>query len=244
MAKIDPELERQRLAEFYAQQLDGELEKVASQAYELTDVAREALKAELARRKLAGTLIEQAPVIPKKESAGPQPGDPPPAVPIKPEVQESEPEFQLDGELDFQGMVTIRRFRDLPEALIAKGSLDSSGIDSVLVNENLVRLDWFWSNLMGGVQLQVEPEEADAANEILNQPIPENFDVTGVGEFDQPRCPKCNSLDTNFQELDPAAYLSLAVNVPIPFHRRAWRCRECGAEWEDDTVSGTSTSAT
>jgi hypothetical protein len=37
MAKIDPEKERQRLAQFYAGQLDGELEKVAGEAYELSD---------------------------------------------------------------------------------------------------------------------------------------------------------------------------------------------------------------
>lgn len=74
MAKIDPEQERRRLAEFYSQQLDGELEKVASQAYELTEVAREVLKAEFARRGLEPRFVEQAPVIAKKEREGPRPG--------------------------------------------------------------------------------------------------------------------------------------------------------------------------
>jgi len=50
MAKTDPEQERRRLNEFYSGQLDGELEKVATQAYELTELAREALRAELTRR--------------------------------------------------------------------------------------------------------------------------------------------------------------------------------------------------
>ena len=39
--------------------------------------------------------------------------------------------------------VTIRAFRDLPEALLAKGSLESAGIDCFLVDDNMVRLDWF-----------------------------------------------------------------------------------------------------
>ena len=47
MATIDPEQERLRLVEFYSYQMDGELEKVAGQAYDLTDVAREALRAEM-----------------------------------------------------------------------------------------------------------------------------------------------------------------------------------------------------
>ena len=56
MAMIDPEQERQRLAEFYSQQMDGELEKVAEQAYELTDLARQALRAEMSRRGLSARL--------------------------------------------------------------------------------------------------------------------------------------------------------------------------------------------
>jgi len=38
MAKIDPEQERQRLIAFYSGHMDGELEKVATQGYELTDL--------------------------------------------------------------------------------------------------------------------------------------------------------------------------------------------------------------
>lgn len=239
MATIDPEQERRRLAEFYSQQLDGELEKVASQAYELTDVARETLKAELARRGLKPKFVEQAPVLPKKEATGPQAGDPPPVT-----RDEDAPESKIDGQLDFQRMVTIKRFRDLPEALIAKGSLDSAGIDTVLVNDNLVRLDWFWSNLMGGVQLQVEPEDADAANEILNQPIPESFDAVGTGDYQQPRCPSCGSLDVTFQELNkPVAFVSAYAGLPLPIRRQAWRCRSCNAEWEDDADQGGSGSS-
>lgn len=233
MARIDPEQERQRLIEFYAGQMDGELEKVASQAYELTDIAREILRAELVRRGLKTTLIEQAPIF-VKETQESQAGDPPP----EPEIPEDEP-LQDDGEVELRKMVTIRQFRDLPEALLAKGCLDSAGIDSVLLDDNLVRLDWFWSNLMGGVKLKVDPSDASAADEILKQPIPENFDVYGVGQYEQPRCPACQSLDVTFKELNrPVSYVTMWLNVPIPVHRRAWRCHSCNAEWEDDEVAG------
>ena len=226
MAMIDPEQERRRLAEFYSGQMDGELEKVATQAYELTELAREALKAELGRRGLQTKLIETAPVV-FKNPVPVMPGDPPPPAPPAPP---SAP----DGELELRKMVAIRQFRDLPEALLAKGSLESAGIDAVLTDDNVVRMDWLWSNLMGGVKLLVGVEDAAEADEVLAQPIPEHFDVSGVGEYAQPLCPKCNSLDVTFQELEPAAYLSMAVSVPIPFHRRAWRCRSCAAEWEED----------
>jgi hypothetical protein len=233
MTKIDPEQERQRLAEFYAGQMDGELEQVAGQAYELTDLAREALRAELAKRGLRIDLVEQAPA-PPPVAATPRPGDPPPEPPV-----EALPDG--DGELELRNRVAIRQFRDLPEALLAKGSLDSSGIECALVDDNVVRLDWFWSNLMGGVKLVVDREDLVAAEEVLSQPIPEHFDVSGVGEYEQPRCPKCSSLDINFQELEPAAYVTAYLNVPIPFHRRAWRCHNCNVEWEGDGQPDSST---
>lgn len=222
MAIVDPDQERLRLTQFYAGQLDGELEQVAAQAYELTELARQVLQAELSRRHLNANLVERRP---QRANRAPVPGDPPPSRPS---------ETLPAGELDMRPLTTIRQFRDLPEALLAKGSLDSAGIECALVDENIVRLDWFWSNLMGGVKLAVDPDDVEAANEILSQPIPENFEAEGSGTFEQPRCPSCGSLDVNFRESDPAAYLSLAVNVPIPFRRRAWRCRSCSAEWEMD----------
>ncbi len=88
---------------------------------------------------------------------------------------------------------------------------------------------------MGGVQLQVEPEDADAANEILNQPIPASFDAVGTGDYQQPRCPRCGSLDVSFQELNkPVAYVSAYAGLPLPIRRQAWRCHSCHVEWEDD----------
>jgi hypothetical protein len=50
--------------------------------------------------------------------------------------------------LDFRTLVTIRQFRDLPEALLAKGCLESAGIECFLRDDNLVRLDWFISNFV------------------------------------------------------------------------------------------------
>jgi hypothetical protein len=209
---------------FYSGQMDGELEKGATQAYELTDLAREALKAEIARRGLGVALVERAPIV---KELPVMPGDPPPPEPPAEALS-------LDGEFEMRNLVTIRRFRDLPEARLAKGSLESAGIEAVLTDDNIVRLDWFWSNLMGGIKLNVDPENAEVGSNILDQPIPENFDVAGIGEYEQPRCPKCQSLDVSFQELEPAAYLSLAINVPLPFHRKAWRCHACNAQWKDD----------
>ena len=147
-------------------------------------------------------------------------------------------EAQAHDEIQLRKLVTIRQFRDLPEALLAKGSLESAGIECFLRDDNLVRLDWFISNFVGGIKLCVRQEDAPNARKILEEPILESLYVQGVGLYEQPRCPKCNSLDVSYRELDPAAYLTMVVRFPIPIQRKGWRCRACGAEWEDDEAAG------
>ncbi len=129
------------------------------------------------------------------------------------DLPEPEPAPQISA-AEKRDLVTVRKFRDLPEALLAKGSLDSAGIESILVDDNMVRMDWLISNLLGGVKLQVDPENVMAANAILDQPIPEDLDFEGVEEYQQPRCP--------------------IVGLPFPVHRKGWICRTCRHTWLED----------
>ena len=50
-------------------------------------------------------------------------------------------EAAVEQELEFQKLVMLRQFRDLPEALLAKGALESAGIESFLADDNMVRMD-------------------------------------------------------------------------------------------------------
>jgi hypothetical protein len=136
--------------------------------------------------------------------------------------------------LEFNETVTLRQFRDLPDALLARGSLESAGIEAYLVDDNMIRMDWFISNLLGGIKLKVRAEDAEAAQEILNQPIPEMLDVEGVGNFEQPACPRCQSHDVSNGELNkPLAYLTAYAGVPVPVYKYGWTCHACGNAWED-----------
>jgi len=150
-----------------------------------------------------------------------------------------------EDRVEQRDLVMIRRFRDLPEALLAKGSLDSAGIECFLADDNMIRMDWFISNLLGGIKLMVEPQHAAEATALLGLATPESFAVEGVGEYQQPRCPRCGSLDIAFRELNKKiAYPSAWVGLPIPVHRKSWKCHACGAEWRDHAAkSEDSTSA-
>jgi len=155
------------------------------------------------------------------------------------EIPENDSSGDERQEMEVRELVTIRQFRDLPEALLAKGSLESAGIECFLADENLVRLDWFISNFIGGIKLNVRAADAENAQRLLDEPILEGLYVQGVGLYEQPRCPKCQSLDVNFQELDrPIAYMSAFLRVPMPVQRPAWHCHSCDAEWEDDGAEG------
>ena len=132
--------------------------------------------------------------------------------------------------------VTVRAFRDLPEAQLAKTILESANIKCFLADENLVRMDWFLSNAIGGVRLWVNEENYEAARTLLDTEIPQEFEVEGVGEYKQPRCPKCESVDISFQELNkPLTYLAFLINLAIPFKRRRWKCNCCGLVWRGNS---------
>jgi hypothetical protein len=84
--------------------------------------------------------------------------------------------------LEQRNLVMLRRFRDIPEALLAKGRLESFGIDCFLADENMVRMDWFLSNLLGGVKLLVDAEHFTEAAKILNESVPEQQHLDGTDE--------------------------------------------------------------
>jgi hypothetical protein len=201
------ESESQRIARVYSGMSAEELGKIAESGFDLSEIARQALQSEIARRDLGITIA-------------------------------SPPGFDV---YELNELVTIRKYRDLPEALLAKGSLESAGIESYLADDNIIRLDWFYSNLIGGIKLKVHPEDIEAATEILNQPIPENLGVEGIGNYQQPACPKCHSLDVSYRELQKlVSYGSAYLGVPIPVHKEAWCCHACGNEWHESVDGGQS----
>src|SRR5579863_3935648 len=130
--------ERNRLAQLYAALSDGELQQLAGETESLTDEARAALALEMSRRDIPAETWREA-----EESA---PG----------------------GRVALRDLLTIRQFRDLPEALLAKSVLDSAGIECFLGDDNLIRMDWLWSNLLGGIKLRVRQEDALEASRLLD----------------------------------------------------------------------------
>ena|ERR1700722_10190281 len=147
-----------------------------------------------------------------------------------PELEESPDAFE------FQELVTIRTFRDPSDAMMAKSVLDSAGIPCLMKDENMVRMQWMWSNLIGGIRLQVRPEDAETAQRLLSQEASPTIELEDGNVFEQPRCPYCMSLDIAFEAINQKVGLaSILVAVPIPIPKNRWKCHACGREWKDSS---------
>ena len=79
------------------------------------------------------------------------------------------PLVEEPDEWEFRRLVTVRRYRDLAEAYLGRSRLESAGIPAWIADENLVRMESFYSNLIGGMRLQVDERDEAAAREILEE---------------------------------------------------------------------------
>jgi Putative prokaryotic signal transducing protein len=153
---------------------------------------------------------------------------------------------ELPDSFELQELVTIRNFRDPLDAMMAKSVLDSADIPCFLKDENTVRIQWLWSNLIGGIRLQVRPQDVEIAEQLLSQEVSPTIELEDGKVYEQPRCPYCTSLDISFEARNEQVGLapilglaSLLVGVPIAFPKNRWACRTCGREWNNSASLGT-----
>ena len=65
-------------------------------------------------------------------------------------------------------LVIASRFSTVGEAESARSALDAAGIDVVLADDEIVGLDWRYSNAVGGVKVLVRDEEWEESTAILS----------------------------------------------------------------------------
>ena len=68
---------------------------------------------------------------------------------------------------DSSKLVTVAKYCYPYEADLAKARLEAEGIPAFAADEHIVRLDWFYSNAVGGIRVQVAEHDAELAKEIL-----------------------------------------------------------------------------
>ncbi len=134
----------------------------------------------------------------------------------------------------FRRLMTVRRYRDMAEAYTGRSLLESAGIPAWIADEHLVRMDWFYSNLVGGMRLQVDERDEAAAREILEEEAPETIPYGEEEVYVQPTCPKCGSAEITLgsgTERGRSLLALYVLSIPVPPQQAAWHCEACGARW-------------
>ena len=218
-----PEAVKAAEPSLYATMSNRKLLETARDYDKLPDASQTTLREEFASRGLEPPLIE--------------------------EEAENDPGNSLDPQADalisdpVSDFVTVRTYRDLTAAYVARAYLEAEGIPNILRDENTIRTDWFLSNAIGGARLQVPSAHVERAEELLSDPIPDSFEASVSQEFVQPKCPKCGSLDVVADDMDRKIKAGSVVMFPLataalsvlPFTPKAdWKCMNCGCRWVDD----------
>lgn len=71
-------------------------------------------------------------------------------------------------------MKTLATFSLPIDAHLLITRLEGNGINAYIRDENMITLDWFYSNAIGGVKVDVADEDLPAAQALLAAGPPEN----------------------------------------------------------------------
>jgi hypothetical protein len=115
-------------------------------------------------------------------------------------------------------MKMIASFSTPAEAHVVLTRLESAGIDAAIRDEFTITFDWFCSNAIGGVKIEVVEEDVAAAHELLALPPSEEGIL---------RCPFCGSFDTRVRVLSVFGAVCMVFDLPIPMTRTFVDCRMC-----------------
>jgi hypothetical protein len=66
-------------------------------------------------------------------------------------------------------MTTVATFTKAEDAHLLRMRLEAYGIEAFLWDENMIQMDWLYSNAIGGVKVQVADEDVPAVREMLKE---------------------------------------------------------------------------
>ena len=129
-----------------------------------------------------------------------------------------------------ESLVTILTFTAPHDAHLAKAQLESCGIEAFVFDDNLVGIQPWYSQAVGGVKLRVFASDRKEALAVLGYRDP-------LAEEDE-RCPRCESFDVDYERkigwgkrVGRGLLLLVLLGLPWFFRRRRWACNVCGHTW-------------
>ena len=129
----------------------------------------------------------------------------------------------------------VATFREAHTAHLAKAKLESEGIPAWVADEHLIRMQWLYSQALGGVKVRVPEEFAGRARQIL-----ETDHASDLSRIDEARlpptqeelCPACGAETVAASRLARITKtLSLGIGIPFVARSSRLRCSTCGHRW-------------
>ncbi|HZP04235.1 MAG TPA: hypothetical protein VFB43_04990 [Terracidiphilus sp.] len=205
--QTDPVEEWRRLTEHYRTLTDDQLNELAIDLADLTEVAQQILRSEMKSR---GLRDPQAPLAAQTEVQRV----------LAPESDDSlDLEQSRDTPHEYTWKTLLRECNSREEAWQLAEMLRRAGIESWLDGPGFysphAELD------LTNPRILVAADELDQARIIIAQPIPQSIvdeSRMRMPEFELPTCPACGTADPLLESVDP-------VNL--------WRCETCGRQWTD-----------
>jgi hypothetical protein len=216
MSPIDVNEQWRRLQDNYAALADEELEAIGREAYDLTDIARQALRAEISRRQLTVELLQSPPseqeLLAEAELAAQEREKSPRGYP---------PGFDPED----WGLVSFSRADDIEEARKLKACFDEAGIPSYFGPDVVDDLRLLPSALKWPVEVKVREVDSGRARVVMAQCVPAPAGEEEAIDYSV-HCPKCHSAEIVLQEFDESR------KGP----RFNWSCDACGHQWKNDGI--------
>jgi hypothetical protein len=138
--------------------------------------------------------------------------------------------------------VTIATYIGAWEAHLARAKLESEGIFAVVLDDQIASINWFYSNAVGGVRLQVSEADAERAALILEKDSgedPATQQESPALDSSIPACPVCGSTSIRRERFSlPIALLSfLLFGLPFLFNRKRVICMNCNRKWKTSDLT-------
>lgn len=135
-------------------------------------------------------------------------------------------------------LITVSTYTNALEAHIVKGRMEADDIPAFIPHEHHIWAYWLFSNVLGGVRLQVLPQHVVEAKKILNginNSTYENILEAQEGAFDKIVCPECNSDRAVVRGWDQRIALVVAstFSIPTPYRLDSCWCLDCGYRWRN-----------
>ena len=119
-------------------------------------------------------------------------------------------------------MYNIARYTHILDAQLDQMKLGRHGVQSFIIDENIVSMQWLYADAIGGIRLQVFDLDIEDAIEIFKLP---DADTSGATS-----CHKCNSTDTFRMRMSFWSFPLYLIGVFFPIPSSKIICMSCGSK--------------